>query len=109
MDIADSQPTKNRFEKLITAWHVLLERTRGLLPARWLILLAGIGCIVYSQYMMEQRSFPGQPNPLAEKWNLLYRLEVINLSSVLVALPYFAAGVLLCAWVGLPPSWKETF
>ncbi len=109
MSIADSQETRHRFDKLITAWHVLLERAHDFLPARWLLLLIGIGCVAYSQYLMEQRFVQGQPIPLADEWNLLYRLEVVNLSNVLAALPYFAVGVILCAWVGLPASWKEAF
>src|SRR5512138_722003 len=108
MDIADSQTPRLRFEKLILIWRALLERVRSLLPARWFLLLAGIGCIAYSQYMMEQRSLPGgQVNTLADQWNLLYRLEVINLSNVLAALPYLVAGAFLCACVALPSSWKE--
>ena len=109
MSIDDSSQTRHRFDKLIAAWHMLLERTRELLPARWLLLLVGIGCLAYSQYMMEQRFLHGQPNPVAEQWNILHRLEVVNLSNVLAGLPYFGLGVILCAWVGLPSSWREPF
>ncbi|MBN2117847.1 MAG: glycosyltransferase family 39 protein [Anaerolineales bacterium] len=109
MSIEDSSQTRHRFDKLIAAWHILLERTRELLPARWLLLLAGIGCLAYSQYMMEQRFPYGQPNPIVEQWNILHRLEVVNLSNVLAGLPYFVVGVVLCAWAGMPSSWKEPF
>ncbi|RPJ28958.1 MAG: hypothetical protein EHM33_02600 [Chloroflexi bacterium] len=109
MSIADSHQTRHRFDKLIAAWHVLVERTRESLPARWLLLLVGIGCIAYSQYLMEQRFVQGQPIPVADEWNVLYRLEVVNLSNVLAALPYFVGGVILCFWAALPASWKESF
>jgi hypothetical protein len=91
------------FDKLIAAWH--FSNAAELCP-RWLLLLAAEA--VHSQYMMEQR-FHGQPNPVAEQWNILHRLEVVNLSNVLAGLPYFGLGVILCAWVGLPSSWREPF
>jgi 4-amino-4-deoxy-L-arabinose transferase-like glycosyltransferase len=40
-------------------------------------------------------------------WNAIYRLEIVNFNNVLLAFPYFLAGILLCGWVGLPASWKE--
>lgn len=109
MSIADSSPARHRFEKLSVRWQALRERVREALPARWLVLLVGIGCLIYSQYMMEQRFVQGESLPVADEWNLLYRLEIVNLTNVLSALPYFALGIILCAWVGLPPSWKEPF
>jgi 4-amino-4-deoxy-L-arabinose transferase-like glycosyltransferase len=109
MSIADSQQTRHRFDKLTARLRDLRERAREILPARWLVLLIGIGCLISSQYMMEQRFLQGQPIPAADDWNILYRLEIVNLSNVLAALPYFVVGVILCAWVILPSSWKETF
>ena len=108
MAASDSQWVGNRFNKLTSPLRALLERVRDLLPARWLVLLVGVGCIAYSQYMMEQRALLGQPNPLADEWNALHRLEIVNLQNVLSAIPYFVVGILLCAWTALPAAWKES-
>ena len=59
--------------------------------------------------MMEQRALQGELLPLADEWNNLYRLEIVNFNNVLLALPYLIGGMLLCAWVGMPASWKESF
>ncbi len=109
MAIEDSQQITHRFDKVTKVLRSLRERARELLPARWVLLLVGIGCLAYSQYMMEQRFLQGLPIPAADEWNILYRLEVVNLSNVLTGLPYFVLGVILCAWAGLPSAWKETF
>lgn len=92
MSIDETYQPRHRFDKLIAVWHALLERVRGILPPRWLMLLAGIGCLTYSQYMMEQRFGQGQLSPVVEQWNTFYRLEMVNLGNVLAALPYFAVG-----------------
>ncbi|MGB8984942.1 MAG: glycosyltransferase family 39 protein, partial [Anaerolineales bacterium] len=109
MSIADSHRTRYYLDKLLGSLRTLLERTRAFLPARWLLLFIGIGCLAYSQYLMEKREIPGLPIPIAEEWNILYRLEIINLSNVLAAMPYFLAGLILCAWAGLSSAWNETF
>ena len=109
MSIEESHQPRHRFDKLIAIRRVLLERVRGILPARWLLLLMGIGCLTYSQYMMEQRYGQVPLPPAVEQWNVFYRLEIVNLANVLAALPYFVVGLILCAWAGLPPAWKENF
>jgi 4-amino-4-deoxy-L-arabinose transferase-like glycosyltransferase len=109
MSVAESPRAGYRLNKIKDSLNMLHERARDRLPARWLILLIGIGCVAYSQYLMEQRALQGPPLPLAEEWNILYRLEIVNFSNVLLAIPYFLGGVILCAWAGLPASWKEPF
>ena len=108
MAASDSKWAGNRFNKIIVPLAALRERVRDLLPSRRLLLLIGIGCIVYGQYLMEQRVLQGKPLPIAEEWNTLYRLEIVNLSNVLSAVPYLLAGIILCAWAALPSSWKES-
>ncbi len=109
MSVADSHQARHRFDKPITPLRILLERASVLLPSRWLLLLIGISCIAYSQYMMEQRALQGKPLQIADDWNILYRFEIVNFSNVLSVIPYFVAGIILCAWVGLPSLWREPF
>lgn len=109
MSIEESHQPRYRFDKLTTIWQGFLERVREALPARWLVLLVGIGCLAYSQYMMEQRFGRVPFPPAVEQWSLHYRLEIVNLVNVLAALPYFVVGLVLCAWVGMPATWKENF
>ncbi|MGE5775806.1 MAG: hypothetical protein ACM33V_06275 [Chloroflexota bacterium] len=109
MSIEESHQPRYRFNKLTAIWQGFLERVREALPARWLLLVTGLGCLIYSQYMMEQRYGQGPLTPAVEQWNVFYRLEIVNLGSVLAGLPYFAAGLVLCALAGLPSAWKEKF
>lgn len=109
MSVSDSQWVGNRLNRLASSLRTWRDRVRSLLPARWLLLIIGVACVVYSQYVMEQRGILGSPNPLADKWNTFYRLEIVNLHNVLAALPYFVVGILLCAWMGLPSSWKDNY
>lgn len=109
MSIEELHQPRYRFDKLTAIWHRSLERVRAALPARWLLLLIGLGCLAYSQYMMEQRFGRAPFPPAVEQWSLHYRLEIVNLVNVLAALPYFAVGLVLCAWAGLPSAWKENF
>ncbi len=95
--------------KVIAALRVLRERIQSTLPARWILLIAGIASIGYGQYLMEQRAPQGNPLPLAEFWNIVYRLEIVNFDNVLYALPYFIGGAILCALVAMPSTWKEPF
>lgn len=72
----------------------------------WL-LIAGIASIVYSQYLMETRVPLADPNPAAETWNVVHKLEIVNYENVVTALPYFFGGAFLCALFGLPTAWKK--
>lgn len=101
--------TRTPLNKAIAALHVLRECIQSNLPARWILLITGIGSIGYGQYLMEQRAPQGKPLPLAEFWNIVYRLEIVNRDNVLYALPYFTGGAILCALIAMPSSWKEPF
>jgi 4-amino-4-deoxy-L-arabinose transferase-like glycosyltransferase len=87
--------------------HRWRERAQVLLPARWILLAVGIGSIFYSQSLMETRQIVGTPLPMAELWNITYRLEIINFSNVLSALPYLLIGMVLCALTAMPSEWKK--
>ena len=109
MDASNEADTPVPSNRLIAALRVLRERIRVLLPARWILLIAGVASISYSQYLMEQRPPLGTPVPIAELWNAIYRLEIVNYDNVFLALPYFIGGALLCAFTALPASWKDNF
>ncbi len=76
---------------------------------RWTLLLIGIACIGYSQYLMEHRLPLGTPNPIANSWNVKYRLEIVNYDNVFHALPYFLGGAFLCLLTLAPAAWKRDF
>ena len=99
--------SRRTLARFTTLWQSLTTRVHAVLPSRWFPLLIGIGCISYSQFLIEQRIV--QPSLIAYEWNILYRLDIVNLSNVLYAVPYFVGGVFLCAWAGFPPSWDEPF
>jgi len=109
MDASNEADTPVPSNRLIAALRLLRERMRVLLPARSILLIVGIASICYSQYLMEQRAPLGTPAPLAERWNAIYRLEIVNYDNVFLALPYLIAGALLCAFTALPASWTEGF
>lgn len=108
MSTSDSHWTQNFRSKLAAFRDKFREHARRFSAARWLILLAGIGCLAYGQYLMEQRDLQGPLIPIAEQWNATYQLELVNANNVLLALPLFFTGLLLCGWTGLPLSWRES-
>jgi 4-amino-4-deoxy-L-arabinose transferase-like glycosyltransferase len=75
---------------------------------RWL-LVAGMAAICYSQYLMENRFPLGDPNPAAENWNVVHKLEIVNYENVVAAFPYLVGGAVLCALFCVPISWKKPF
>ena len=109
MAASDSHQAGYRFNKLNASLRVFYDHVKAILPPRRILLAAGLGCVIYSQYLMEQRVTQGQPLELADFWNTVYRLEIVNFDNVLYALPYFIGGALLCALAGLPESWKAPF
>jgi len=77
-----------------------LSRARATLPGRWFWLLTGLGLVAYGQYVIYQRAPLGKANPTFEFWNAAYRLEVVNLDNVMLALPFLALGALVWGILG---------
>jgi hypothetical protein len=89
-------------------WKRRLPSLRQIVSSNGWLLAAGIASIGYGQYLMETRPALGGPNPAAELWNTVYKLEIVNYENVIRALPYFAIGIILCALLGMPDSWKRS-
>lgn len=77
-----------------------LSRAIATLPGRWFWLLIGLGAIAYGQYVIYQRDPLGKANAMFEYWNAVYRLEVVNLDNVMLALPFLALGALVWGILG---------
>ncbi len=106
---ADSAESGSALNKPASTFRVLREGLRPSLPTRLALLIAGVTSVGYSQYLMEQRIPQGVPNPLAEHWNAVYRLEIVNYDNLFFALPYFLGGAILCGLAALPSAWKGSF
>lgn len=87
----------------------LTLRFQRITAFRWWLLVAGIAAFCYSQYLMENRFPLGDPNPAAETWNVVHKLEIVNYENVVAAIPYLVGGAVLCALFGVPISWKKPF
>ncbi|MFL7870684.1 MAG: glycosyltransferase family 39 protein, partial [Anaerolineales bacterium] len=72
-----------------------LSRAWATLPGRWFWLLIGLGLVVYGQYVIYQRVPLGRTNPALEMWNEAFRLEIVNLEDVALALPFLLIGALI--------------
>src|SRR5262245_14779669 len=109
MPASDILQAGSRFQNLIQLWRVIIQRVKSILPARWILLLAGFACIVYSQYLMETRNTLGEHSDPAEFLNAAYRLAIVNYDNVYHALPYFFFGGLIFLWLATPSTWKTGF
>ena len=77
-----------------------LSRARATLPGRWFWLSIGLGLVAYGQYVIYQRAPLGKVNPSLELWNATFRLEIVNLDNVMLALPFLAIGALIWGVLG---------
>jgi 4-amino-4-deoxy-L-arabinose transferase-like glycosyltransferase len=104
-DAAETVKPVNRATAILRA----IREKLGTSFPRWILLAAGMACIIYSQHLMELRPPQGTPSPIADFLNVTYRLEIVNYDNLFFALPYFLAGAILCALTITPPSWKQGF
>ena len=105
VDPTETQITFNRESSALRGLH---ERLQTFVPSRWIFLLTGIACIVYSQYLMETRAPIGELHSITEIWNAKYRLAIVNFNNVLSAAPYLLIGATLCALTAFPSAWKKS-
>ncbi len=106
--VGDAADSGTPFNKATAIFRALREKIQNAIP-RSVLLIAGLVCIGYSQYLLEQRPPQGTPNPIAETWNALYKLEIVNYDNVFFALPYFIGGAFLCFLAATPSAWKTNF
>ncbi|GAB4420596.1 MAG: hypothetical protein Kow002_09050 [Anaerolineales bacterium] len=87
----------------------LVSRTTKLLPGRWFWLLSGLGLVTYGIGLVQAREPRQLPiNETYEIWNVTFKLEIVNIQNLAVALPYLLTGMLLCIFTLLPNTWKQT-
>ncbi|MBN1452923.1 MAG: glycosyltransferase family 39 protein [Anaerolineales bacterium] len=77
-----------------------LSRARATLPGGWFWLLIGLGLVAYGQYVIYQRAPLGVANPSLEGWNTAFRLEIVNMDNVMLALPFLVIGALIWGVLG---------